>query len=323
MNLLEIKNLRISFGSSRPRMKAVDGLSLSIKKGEIHCLVGESGCGKSVTAQSILRLISPPGRIDSGEILYNNKNILTWDASRMRAFRGSEVGMIFQDPMNSLNPVYTCGNQVAEPLITHRGYTTKQARTRVRELFELVHIEDPAVRIDQYPHELSGGMRQRVMIAMAMACNPALLIADEPTTALDVTVQAQILAVLRDLQKRLGVSILFITHDLGIVSQIAHTTTVLYAGRNCESGATQDILQTPLHPYTQGLLQAIPRLNPNPSRLIPIKGAIEDSEKGAEKCLFENRCPHAMDICRQKKPRISYRGKRALHCFLYGGTDDS
>ncbi|ERP32212.1 ABC transporter ATP-binding protein [Chitinivibrio alkaliphilus] len=317
MNLLEINDLALSFPSTDGRIRVIDGIHLSIEPGQTHCLVGESGCGKSLTARAILNLLPPTAQIERGAIHFNGTNLLTCSKRELRTIRGGDIGTIFQDPMNSLNPVFTCGDQVRESLQIHRGYTPREAQKKTVELFDLVRIPSPELRTRQYPHELSGGMRQRVMIAMALACEPKLLIADEPTTALDVTVQDRILSVLSTLRKELNIAILFITHDLGVVSRIGDVTTVLYAGRNCEYGATESLLKKPLHPYTQGLLRAVPRLTTHAEELLPIPGSIADAPLGAQACLFASRCPHCMAQCSEATPREVLTQGHRVSCVLY------
>ncbi|MGM0442611.1 MAG: ABC transporter ATP-binding protein [Fibrobacterota bacterium] len=318
MKTLQIKKLSISFPHAGGRLRAVDKLSLTVHPGEIHCLVGESGCGKSVTSLGVLSLIEPPGRIDGGEILFQGENLLHLSAGQMRRVRGGRISMIFQDPMNSLNPVYTCGDQVAEVLQLHRGMPRAEALQEAQNLFQRVHIQDARRRVHQYPHELSGGMRQRVMIAMAIAGQPDLLIADEPTTALDVTVQARILEEMLHLRDTMDLSILFITHDLGVVARIADRVTVLYAGCVAESGPVRTILDAPAHPYTQGLLRAVPTLNAEDAArpLAAVPGQVEPRLQEAVGCPFANRCPRVFARCRRETPPAFGRTGHIVHCFL-------
>lgn len=300
--LLEVKNLSTSFISDQGRLRAVDDVSFFVRKGETVGLVGESGCGKSVTSLSLLRMIDSPGRIDSGEIWLNGTNIMTLSNSQMRKVRGSEISMVFQEPMNSLNPVFTVGNQIAEVFRIHQNLSGSELRQKTLEMLKLVNIPSPEKRIDEYPHELSGGMRQRVMIAMALACKPKLLIADEPTTALDVTIQAQILTLMVRLQKELGMAILFITHDLGVVAEVCDYVLVMYAGKIIESGKVSDLFKSPRHPYTKGLLASIPRLGKRQATLPAIGGVIPSLAELPKGCRFSNRCPYAKDLCHQKEP---------------------
>src|SRR6201988_3967890 len=259
-HLLEVRNLQTHFSTRAGLVRAVDGVSFHLGRGELLGLVGESGCGKSITALSVMRLIAPPGKIVNGEILFDGKDLLKLSDSEMREMRGDDIAMIFQDPMTSLNPVFTVGEQIEEALRLHRKLSRKQARAAAIEAMKEVAIPDPSRRVDDYPHQLSGGMRQRVMIAMALACNPKLLIADEPTTALDVTIQAQILDLMRDLKSRVGAAIILVTHDLGVVAEVAERVMVMYAGRKVEEAPVAELFRSPRHPYTQGLLGAVPKL---------------------------------------------------------------
>lgn len=303
--LLSVRSLTTAFQTDRGLLRAVDEVSFDVPAGTTLAVVGESGCGKSVTALSILRLIpSPPGRIMGGEIRFQGRNLLDLDERTMRGLRGSQISMIFQEPMTSLNPVYSIGSQIVEAIRIHRPVSRREARTEAVRLLELVGIPSPAERIDAYPHQLSGGMRQRVMIAMALSCGPSLLLADEPTTALDVTIQAQILDLLRRLQAELGMSILFITHDLGVVAEFAREVVVMYAGRVVETGPTGPIFADPLHPYTRGLLASVPPLNGGrplgseppqrhsrrPRRLTTIEGMVPDLAQLPPGCRFRDRC---------------------------------
>jgi peptide/nickel transport system ATP-binding protein len=297
--LLSVKNLRVSFSMNGYRLLAVRGASFELKKGETLGLVGESGCGKSVTAFSILRLIDPPGFIDDGEIHYAGKNLLALDEERIRAIRGKEISMIFQEPMTSLNPVFRIGYQIEEVLRLHLNLSKKESRERTIELLNQVGIPSPEKRCDSYPHELSGGMRQRVMIAMALAADPAILIADEPTTALDVTIQAQILDLLLHLQEERNMSLLLITHDLGIVANVADRIAIMYAGEIVESGSTIDIFNNPLHPYTIGLFEALPRQGNRKERMSTIPGTVPTITSETTGCTFHPRCFQASDECLQ------------------------
>ena len=302
--LLEIVDLEVEFASQGRTVRAVDRVSLTLDRGETLGIVGESGSGKSITAMSIMRLVLvPPGRYAGGRILFEGRDLLTAPDADLRRVRGKEIAMIFQDPMTSLNPVLTVGRQITEVLETHMGLSAAAARTRAGELLDLVGIPSAARRLDDYPHHFSGGMRQRVMIAMAVACRPKLLIADEPTTALDVTIQAQILDILRNLQKELGMALMLITHDLGVVAGMADRVAVMYGGRVVEDGPTDAVFETPRMPYTMGLLSSIPRLDGGGAkRLMPIRGAPPEPIGVAKSCRFAPRCTFAADICRQSPP---------------------
>ncbi|MEE9568258.1 MAG: ABC transporter ATP-binding protein, partial [Candidatus Binatia bacterium] len=275
-NLIEVMNLTTSFFTADGELRAVDGVSFEIKEGKTVGLVGESGCGKSVTALSIMRLIpSPPGKVVGGQVLLRGRNLLKLSGQEMRKIRGNEISMVFQEPMTSLNPVFTIGNQIAEAIRLHQGLGRRETREKVIEMLRLVKIADPEARISDYPHQLSGGMRQRVMIAMALSCNPSLLIADEPTTALDVTIQAQILELMRELQERLGMALLLITHDLGVVAEQAHEVAIMYAGKVVERALPNEIFSRPLHPYTVGLLNSLPGIRgKKKKRLDAIPGVV-------------------------------------------------
>src|SRR5512132_1419568 len=292
-HLLEVNNLQTHFPTRAGLVRAVNGVSFYLDSGELLGLVGESGCGKSITALSIMRLIAPPGKIVGGEITFDGKNLLKLSDAQMRQIRGDDIAMIFQDPMTSLNPVFTVGEQIAEALRLHRKLNRKAARDAAIEAMREVAIPDPARRADDYPHQLSGGMRQRVMIAMALACNPKLLIADEPTTALDVTIQAQILDLMRDLKKRVGAAIVLITHDLGVVAEVAERVVVMYAGKVVEEAPVRELFKEPLHPYTQGLLRSIPRIDTaaiQKKRLEAIPGVVPSLLHLPQGCRFAPRC---------------------------------
>ena len=297
--LFEIENLRTQFVTAAGTVRAVDGISYDVEEGETVAIVGESGCGKTVSALSILRLIpSPPGRIVDGSIRFNGKDLLGLSEAEIRDVRGSEIAMIFQEPMTSLNPVLSIGLQLTETLVEHLGLAARAARARAIELLETVGISDPERRLAQYPHHFSGGMRQRVMIAMALCCEPKLIIADEPTTALDVTIQAQILELMKDLSKRLGVALIVITHNLGVVARYADRVNVMYAGKIVESGTAADIYHDPRHPYTIGLLKSVPRLDqPRRERLDPIEGQPPDLTRLDDGCAFRPRCRFATEQC--------------------------
>ncbi|HVU04263.1 MAG TPA: ABC transporter ATP-binding protein [Polyangiaceae bacterium] len=306
--LLEIEDLHVHFRTGAGLVRAVDGVGFEVRHGETLAVVGESGCGKSVTALSILRLVAPPGEIVKGGVFLEGEDLLTVDEDRMRSIRGNEIAMIFQEPMTSLNPVFTVGDQVAEVLSLHRGLSDEECRTETVALFRMVGIPSPESRFDEYPHQLSGGMRQRVMIAMALACSPKLLIADEPTTALDVTVQAQILDLVRRLQAELGMSVLLVTHDLGVVAETAHRVVVMYAGRVVESASVEDLFERPRHPYTAGLFHSLPRLAGPGKRLTPIEGQVPDALAFPPGCRFHPRCPRAMPVCKERIPELVPRG---------------
>ena len=311
MALLEVENLQTHFRTPDGINRAVDGVSFEVAEGETLAVVGESGCGKSVTASSILRLIpEPPGKI-AGAIRFQGTDLLKLDEAAMRDIRGNEISMIFQEPMTSLNPVLTIGRQLRETLQLHEGLDKGAAEKRAVEMLTLVGIAEPRRRVREYPHQLSGGMRQRVMIAMALACNPKLLIADEPTTALDVTIQAQILDLMRDLKRRVGAAIILITHDLGVVAEVAERVMVMYAGRKVEQAAVGDLFRTPRHPYTQGLLGAVPKLGSSVSgaetRLAEIPGLVPSLKKRIEGCVFASRCPLATELCRDVAPALELK----------------
>lgn len=311
MALLEIENLSTGFKSRNGEVLAVDRLSLSIEKGETLAVVGESGCGKSVTALSVMRLLPEPlGRITGGQVRFEDKDVTTLSEREMRTVRGRDIAMIFQEPMTSLNPALTISRQITETVRLHMNLDAVAARQRALEMLELVQIPEPSRRLNQYPHELSGGMRQRVMIAIALACDPKLLIADEPTTALDVTVQAQILDILRDLSDRMGMATMLITHDLGVVAEMASRLVVMYAGRMAEQGSVADVLHEPRHPYTAGLLGAVPRLGSSltsgPRKtLAEIPGTVPLVHTPQTSCAFAPRCPLATDRCRRELPPIT------------------
>ena len=303
--LLSVENLRTYFHTSEGVVRSVDGVSLSIRSGETLGIVGESGSGKTVTGLSILRLVDAPGRIQSGSrITLRGRDLTALPNAEMRAIRGNEISMIFQEPMTSLNPVWTVGNQIAEAVRVHRGVSSREARERAIEMLGLVGIPNPAHRVDDYPHEFSGGMRQRATIAMALACDPAVLIADEPTTALDVTIQASILDLLAALQSRLGMAMIFISHDLGVVSQIADRVLVMYAGQVVEEGAAKDVFREPRHPYTEGLLRSIPRVSRKIPRLAVIPGDVPSARRWPDGCRFHPRCPYVWERCRADEPDL-------------------
>ena len=317
--LLSVVDLKTWFHTDEGTAKAVDGVSFDVHPRETLGIVGESGCGKSVTSLSILRLIpQPPGDIAGGRILFRGLDLLGLSEKEMRKIRGNEIAMIFQEPMTSLNPVYTVGDQIGEVLRLHRDMSKDEAEERSIEMLRRVRIPDPEQRVDEYPHQLSGGQRQRVMIAMALACDPALLIADEPTTALDVTVQAQILALLNQLQDEYGMSIMLITHDLGVIAETAHRVVVMYAGVVAEVGTAEQVFGGPNHPYTEGLKAAIPKLGERIERLHTIPGSVPSPYEEIVGCPFQNRCPYVMDRCRREFPALYTLGPgHQARCFLY------
>jgi len=322
MPLLEVENLQTHFGTLDGTVRAVEGLSFAIGAGETVAIVGESGCGKSVTSMSILRLIQePPGKV-AGVVRFDGRDLLKLSEPEMRQIRGNDISMIFQEPMTSLNPVLTVGKQIGETLRLHQGLSAREAERRVVQALMLVGISEPQRRVREYPHQLSGGMRQRVMIAMALACNPKLLIADEPTTALDVTIQAQILDLMRDLKRRLGSAIMLITHDLGVVAEMAERVVVMYAGRKVEEASVRDIFARPLHPYTRGLLGAVPKLGSSlasggRSKLTEIPGLVPSLRQPIVGCPFAGRCPMVTDLCRRVAPAIEPKAPAHLVACHY------
>ena len=304
-SVLEVRDLRTYFHTEEGVARAVDGVSFAVGQGQTLGLVGESGCGKSVSAFSIMRLVpDPPGRIEAGQILLRGRDLLALDEEEMRRVRGDDIAMIFQEPMTSLNPVLTCGFQIAEAVVLHQQVPMQEARARAVEMLQLVGIPAPEQRIDEYPHQLSGGMRQRVMIAMALSCNPDVLLADEPTTALDVTIQAQILELLESLQQSLQMAIVMITHDLGVIAETADQVAVMYAGQIVEYAETQLLFTRPRHPYTRGLLRSIPRLDDEQERLDIIPGVVPDARAFPPGCRFAPRCPLADAHCRAEVPPL-------------------
>ena len=331
--LLEIKDLRVSFPLDEGTVRAVEGVNLTIRRGEVLGVVGESGCGKSITAHSVLRIIPHPGRIDSGQILFhapsetstNGKGVvdlarLKPTGSEIRSIRGKDIAMIFQEPMSSFSPVHTIGSQIMEAILLHQPVTQEQARQKTIELLRLVGISGAEQRVDNYPHQFSGGMRQRAMIAQALSCNPSLLIADEPTTALDVTIQAQILELMRGLQKRLGMAIMFITHNLGVIAQIADTVAIMYLGQVVEYGPVREILRNPKHPYTVDLLRAVPRLGKTAGqRLVAIEGSIPSPFERPSGCPFHPRCSRMMPgRCEVHMPAVTHLDdQHIVRCLLY------
>ena len=309
-NLLEVLNLKTYFYTSQGVVKAVDGVSYDVRAGETVALVGESGCGKTVSALSVMRLVAAPaGRIEDGQILFRGQDLLKLDEESMRRTRGREIAMVFQEPMTSLNPVLSIGRQLTETLEIHLGMTSSQAVQRSGELLEMVGIPDAERRLSQYPHQFSGGMRQRIMIAIALSCNPKLILADEPTTALDVTIQAQILELMKDLSRRFGVAMLIITHNLGVVARYADRVNVMYAGKMIEQGTAREVYANPRHPYTLGLLRSVPRLDePRKSKLEPIDGQPPDLTELPAGCSFAPRCAFKIDRCTRELPPLKTVG---------------
>ncbi|HEU4520749.1 MAG TPA: ABC transporter ATP-binding protein [Thermoanaerobaculia bacterium] len=337
--LLEVRKLRTSFPTETGLVHAVDNVSFSVRRGEALALVGESGCGKSVTAMSIMRLVANPGRITAGEIRFKGRDLTKLSNREMRDVRGNDIAMVFQEPMTSLNPVFKIGTQVAEAIRLHRKVSRREAWKQAGDMLELVSIPDPHKRLYDYPHQLSGGMRQRVMIAMALSCDPELLIADEPTTALDVTIQAQIMELLAGLQKKLGLAILLITHDLGVVAEFCERVVVMYTGRVVEQAKVTDLFANPAHPYTRGLLKSLPTVakklppqteaeahseyNPRGGRLPTIAGMVPPIYALPQGCKFNPRCPDVMDICLGNEPaRMLVAPGHDARCYLHGNDAD-
>ena len=300
--ILEVRDLHTSFDTDNGEVKAVNGVTFALEPGKTLGIVGESGSGKSVTAYSIMQILSDNGRITHGEVLYKGEDITKWNKKQMSGFRGKCCSIIFQDPMTSLNPLFTIGNQLEEAILLHTDRNKAQAKERAIEMLSLVGVNEPAKRVKQYPHELSGGMRQRVMIAMALACEPDILIADEPTTALDVTIQAQILELMQELQEKLGMAIIIVTHDLGVIATMCDEIIVMYGGRVCERGTADDIFYAPAHEYTKGLLRSIPTVENNKERLVPIGGTPINLLNMPKGCAFCTRCDSAMKICLEEVP---------------------
>ncbi|MBF6612054.1 MAG: ABC transporter ATP-binding protein [Chloroflexi bacterium] len=316
--LLRVEDLKTYFYTEDGTVKAVDGVSLRLNRGETLGIVGESGCGKSVTSMSIMRLIASPGQIIDGEIRFRGLNVADLSEEEMRHIRGNRMSMIFQQPTSCLNPVFRVGDQISESLMIHRGYTKQQSRQRAIELLTMVGIPSAKTRVDSYPHEMSGGMCQRVMIAMALACEPELLIADEPTTALDVTIQAQILELMKDLKNRFDAGIILITHDLGVIAEMADNVVVMYAGKVVEEAPVNDLFDSPKHPYTQGLLASIPVLGEVRDKLAVIPGSVPSLRNLPPGCRFAGRCPYVMEICRTTEPALLRLSEnRTARCWLY------
>lgn len=316
--VLEVKNLHTVFYSGKKEIPAVEDLSFSILKGETLGIVGESGSGKSVTALSVMRLIpNPPGKIAQGEIFFNDADLLKLSESEIRRIRGNNISMIFQEPMTSLNPVYTIGDQLSETLILHKNLSKKEALSKSLEMLKKVKVLLPEKRLKQYPHQLSGGMRQRVMIAMALACEPAILIADEPTTALDVTIQAQILSLIRELKNKMGTSVMLITHNMGVVAEVADKVMVMYCGRDVECADVRTIFKTPRHPYTIGLINSIPKIDGERTKLHSIRGSVPIPGEIVTGCRFKTRCDDAFDKCMEEEPPVFNVGDTKVRCWKY------
>lgn len=317
--VLDIKNLSVEFKTVEGTVKAVNDLSYVLHKGEKLGIVGESGSGKSVSSLAVMQLIpNPPGEIVQGEILYKGEDIRKKSEKEMQSIRGNEISMIFQEPMTSLNPIIKCGKQIAETLRLHRGMDKKQAMEEAINMMKAVGIANAEVRAHEYPHQMSGGMRQRIMIAMALACRPQILIADEPTTALDVTIQAQILDLIRDLNEEMGTSVLFITHDLGVVNELCDTVIVMYTGRIVEKAPVKDVFNDPKHPYSVGLLEAIPRISKDREPLKTIEGMVPNPTERIEGCSFWPRCPHASERCKKEEPpMVQISEDRLVRCWIY------
>ena len=321
--ILEVRDLCVEFQTVEGRVQAVDHLSYTLHKGEKLGIVGESGSGKSVSSLAMMQLIpNPPGRVTGGEILYKGRDLVKLSEKEMQKLRGNEISMIFQEPMTSLNPIIQCGKQIAESLRLHRGMNKKEAAAEAVRMMKAVGIANPEVRAHEYPHQMSGGMRQRVMIAMALACQPQILIADEPTTALDVTIQAQILDLIRDLNREMNAAVLFITHDLGVVSELCDTVIVMYTGHIVEQAPVRELFRDPKHPYTVGLLNAIPAITKERKPLKTIEGVVPNPTERIEGCSFWPRCPHASERCRKEAPPVTRPGEeRLVRCWLYAGED--
>ena len=320
--LLEVKNLKTQFKIEEGIINAVNGVNFNIDKGEVLAIVGESGSGKSVTSLSIMGLIESKDReVVNGEIIFKGENLLKKNKKEMQNIRGNEISMIFQEPMTSLNPVFTIGKQITEVIIRHENVSKKEAEKKAVEMLELVGIPSPEERIKDYPHQMSGGMRQRAMIAMALICNPELLIADEPTTALDVTIQAQILDLMLKLKEKLGTAILLITHDLGVVAEVADRVAVMYCGKIVESGTVEEIFEKPLHPYTEGLLKSIPKIEDECEKLFMIPGMVPNPLEMPKGCAFSTRCSKCNQMCINDEPPIFGKDGRSVRCFLYANKN--
>ena len=317
--LLAVEDLKVQFKTSEGTATVVDGVSFSVNKGETLGIVGESGCGKSVTSLSIMRLLPvPPGNIAGGKIIFQGKNLLDLSEREMCGIRGRDISMIFQEPMTSLNPVYTIGQQIAEAIRAHKKVGAREAHNQAVKLLEMVGIPEPAQRVKDYPHQLSGGMRQRAMIAMALSLTPKILIADEPTTALDVTIQAQILELMKKIKEEMDMAIILITHDLGVIAEVTKRVMVMYAGTVVEEALVEDLFRKPYHPYTEGLLSSIPQLNSAQERLHVIKGMVPHALQRPRGCRFSPRCPYAEEICHQEEPALQNMGSgRSVRCWKY------
>ena len=316
MPLLQVKNLHTSFFTDAGEVKAVNGISYNLDAGKVLGIVGESGSGKSVSAYSVLRILTDTGRVTEGEVLFKGENILQYSEQQMQKFRGSRISIIFQDPMTCLNPTFSIGSQLREAIRIHTDRSKEEIQARALEMLQLVGVNEPEKRLKQYPHELSGGMRQRVMIAMALACEPDILIADEPTTALDVTIQAQILELMQDLQKKMGMAIIMITHDLGVIADMCDEIIVMYGGKVCERGTADEIFYNPRHEYTKGLIRSIPRISETHERLVPISGSPVDLLNLPKGCAFAARCDHAMKICLEQPPEeVRVNGFHIAACW--------
>ena len=313
--VLSVRNLETTFTTKLGPFRAVNGVSYDIFAGETLGIVGESGCGKSVSSFSLMRLIEPPGRVSKGEVILNGRDLLKLPEHEMEEIRGGEMAMIFQEPMTALNPVLTIGKQIEEQVLKHRKVSQAEARDRGIEMLKLVGIPSPGDRFDTYPHQLSGGMRQRAMIAMALSCDPKLLIADEPTTALDVTIQAQILELIQDLQEKLHMTVQFITHDLGVISEISDRVMVMYGGQTCEIGVAKEIFNNPKHPYTEALIQSRPKFGHRIDKLQTIEGSVPAPHELPPGCPFQNRCPRATEICRNVPPLTEMAPQHFAACF--------
>lgn len=323
--VLKVENLHTCFHTESGDVNAVNGLSMTLEAGKTLGIVGESGSGKSVTAYSIMQILAETGEITEGSVKYKGEDITKWSERELHNFRGSKCSIIFQDPMTSLNPVFTVGNQLCEAILLHTDKNKKEAKERAIEMLTLVGVNEPESRMKQYPHELSGGMRQRVMIAMALAQNPSLIIADEPTTALDVTIQAQIMELMKEMKEKTGVSIMLITHDMGVVAEMADKIMVMYAGMVIEYATAREIFKDPKHPYTKGLLASIPRKDKDIDRLYTIEGTVPSLTSMPKGCRFCDRCTCAMEKCRNEQPPMYQFGERSVRCFLYedkGGVSD-
>ena len=322
-HLLEIKDLSVAFGTGKESVQIIEDLNFTLDKGETLGIVGESGSGKSVTSLAVMRLLPAQTSKVTGKVLFDGTNLLQLGARDMQQVRGNQMAMIFQEPMTSLNPIQTCGQQIMEPLFLHSSLSKKEAKERALELLRLCGIPDEEQRFHEYPHQMSGGMRQRVMIAIALACNPRLLIADEPTTALDVTIQAQILDLMKDIKRKTDMSVIMITHDLGIVADFCDRVLIFYCGQIVEGGTVKEIFEDPKHPYTRGLLKAIPRVEEETDRLQAIEGMVPDADDMPKGCRFHPRCPHAFDLCREAPPCLqALEGGRQVRCHLYNNPKE-